>query len=71
MRSHRSISQVSKLGSQLGMKDRVKQAFLHIINDTEPFTYILLDLSPQLLSQYAVRSHIFPQETTVIIYKDD
>ena len=70
MRSHRSISQVSRLGSQLGIKERLKQAFLHIVNDIEPFTYILIDLSPQALSQYSVRSHIFPNETTVI-YKED
>lgn len=69
MRSQRSISQVVKLASQLGMKDRIKNAFLRIVSDNEPYTYILIDLNPQSQSEYSVRSHIFPEQLT-IIYKD-
>lgn len=66
MHSQRSLSQLAKLASQLGMKDRIKKTFSRIVNDIEPYTHILIDLSPQSEPEYSVRSHIFPEHLAVI-----
>ena len=70
MRSVRNTSQISRLASQLGMNDRIKNAFAHILRDEEPYTYLLIDLNPKANSEYAVRSSIFPGEDT-IVYKNN
>lgn len=69
MRSVRNTSQVSRLASQLGMKDRIKHAFAHILKDEELFTHLLIDLNPKSNPDFSVRSHIFPDSET-IVYKD-
>lgn len=70
MKCLRNNSQVSRLGSQLGMLDRIKNAFNHILSDQEPFTHLLIDLNPNSNPEFAVRSHIFPTQDT-IIYKNE
>lgn len=70
MRSVRNSSQVIKLGSQLGMLERVKNAFNHILRDNEVYTHLLIDLNPQSHIDYSVRSHIFNDQIT-IVYKND
>ena len=60
----RDSNQIKVLGNQLGIRTKLENAY----NDAtqELFSYILLDLSPSSNSNYILRSHIFPEEYTVV-----
>ena len=62
----RDIQQINLLGRQLGMSKKLLEVYLDAT--LEPFGYLLIDLSPGNSDSYMLRSHIFPDEHT-IIYK--
>ena len=60
----RDINQIKVLGNQLGIRTKLENAYSDATQ--ELFSYILLDLSPSSNSNYMLRSHIFPEEYTVV-----
>ena len=62
----RDIHQIKYLGSQLGFRKKLLEAYLDAT--AEPFSYIMIDLAPGSDSSYISRSHIFPKELA-IVYK--
>ena len=62
----RDIQQIKLLGRQLGMPKKLLEVYLDATKD--PFGYLLINLSPGNSDNYMLRSHIFPDEHT-IIYK--
>ena len=62
----RDCQQIRYLGTQLGIKKKLRDAY----EDATllPFSYLLIDLSPRSDSTYMLRSHIFPFED-MVVYK--
>ena len=62
----RDFQQIRYLGTQLGIKKKLRDAY----EDATllPFSYLLIDLSPRSDSTYMLRSHIFPFED-MVVYK--
>ena len=70
MKNPRDASQVQTLGKQVfpNQSQILTEAYRDCM--TRPYSYLLVDLSPQCLDQYRLRSNIFPGEyTTVYIAK--
>ena len=65
-KSPRDIPQIKLLGRQLGMHTKLLEVYLDATRDG--FGYLLIDLSPGNSDSYRFRSHIFPDEHT-IVYK--
>ena len=63
-KKQRDINQVKYLGNQLGIGNKLTQAYSDATS--EPFSYILIDLSPQSNSSYMLRSNIFPDEYATV-----
>ena len=62
----RDTNQVKVLGNQLGIRRKLENAYKDATE--ESFSYILVDLSPSSNSNYMLRSHVFPEDHT-IVYK--
>ena len=65
-KNQRDINQIKILGNQLGIGNKLVQAYSDVTS--EPFSYVLIDLSPQSNTSYMLRSNIFPHEYA-IVYK--
>ena len=63
-KNQRDINQIKILGNQLGIGKKLIQAYSDATS--EPFSYILINLSPQSNSSYMLRSNIFPDEYTTV-----
>ena len=65
-RNPRGKSQISTLARQL-FPGKTKN-FLEVYNDAleEPYSYLLLDISPHSNQLYQIRSKIFPKEDTIV-----
>lgn len=65
-RNPRDKSQISTLARQL-FPGKTKN-FLEVYNDAleEPYSYLLLDISPHSNQLYQIRSKIFPKEDTIV-----
>ena len=60
----RDTNQIKILGNQLGIRGKLENAYKDATK--EPFSYIVLDVSPSSDSSYMLRTHIFPEDYTVI-----
>lgn len=60
----RDVNQVKVLSRQIGLGKTLEESY----NDctAEPYGYLVIDLSPHTDSRYRLRSHIFPQEDTIM-----
>ena len=56
----RDIQQIKVLGSQLGKRKELLNAYSEATKDS--YSYLLIDLSPRGEPGYMFRSHIFPDE---------
>ena len=63
-KNQRDMNQIKLLGNQLGIGKELHQAYSDAT--TEPFSYILIDLSPQSNRSYMLRSNIFPDEYATV-----
>ena len=63
-RNPRDKYQIKVLGKQLGLNNKLEEAYN--LATIEPFSYLLIDLSPQCEVDYMLRSHILPEDYTVI-----
>ena len=66
-RNFRDSSQVIHLGKQM-YPHRRWQGFVEAYEDAtcQPYGYLLLDMSPHSVPEMRLRSHIFPDEYTVV-----
>ena len=62
----RDYNQIKYLGNQMGIGKKLTEAYLDAT--AEPFSYLLIDLSPLSDSSYMLRSNILPDEY-VTVYK--
>ena len=60
----RDTNQIKVLGNQLGIKNKLENAYKDVIQ--ESYSYLVLDLCPSSDSNYMLRTHILPNEYTVI-----
>ena len=60
----RDTNQIKVLGNQLGIKKKLENAYKDVIQ--ESYSYLVLDLCPSSDSNYMLRTHILPNEYTVI-----
>ena len=60
----RDINQIKILGNQLGFGKKLIQAYSDATNN--PFSYILIDISPHSNSSYILRTNIFPDEYATV-----
>lgn len=67
MRNPRDINQIKVLSNQTGFGKLLVDAYNDV--HSEPFRYLVLDLSPYTEDKYRVRSNIFPTEDTIIYTK--
>ena len=58
------VYQIQVLGKQMGMSKTIFEAYQDAMNDN--FGYLVLDRSPCAVSDYKIRSKIFPEEDTII-----
>ena len=63
-RNPRDKYQIKVLGNQIGIKQKLEEAYN--LATERPYSYLLLDLSPQCESDYMFRGNILPEEYTVI-----
>ena len=63
----RDINQIQLLGRQLGISKHLVDAYTKATKN--PYSYLLIDLSPHSNPEYITRSHIFPGEHPTI-YKE-
>ena len=63
-KNQRDINQIKVLGNQLGIGTKLLQAYSDATS--QPYSYILIDLSPQSNNSYMLRSHIFPDEYATV-----
>ena len=63
-KNQRDINQIKILGNQLGIGKKLIQAYSYATS--EPFSYILIDLSPHSNSSCMLRSNIFPDEYATV-----
>lgn len=68
LKNHRNVQQISTLGRQIGKSDLLLQSYNDVMK--EPYGYLLLDLSPNTPFDYQVRSHVFPNEFPIVVYKN-
>jgi hypothetical protein len=66
MKNPRDTSQIQILGKQVfpGRGQLLVEAYEDCMKDK--FGYLLVDLSPQTLEKYRLRSHVFPNEDSVV-----
>lgn len=60
----RDIRQISTLGSQLGMKQKLTEAYKDM--STNSFGYLLIDLSPHNESGFFLKSQVLPDEDMIV-----
>ena len=60
----RDTNQIKVLGSQLGIKNKLENAYKDVIQDS--YSYLVVDLCPSSDSNYMLRTHILPDEYTVV-----
>ena len=60
----RDKNQIKILGNQLGIRDKIVEAYSTATE--RPFSYLLIDLSPRSESDYMLRGSILPHEFTVV-----
>ena len=60
----RDTNQIKVLGNQLGIKNRLENAHKDVIQESH--SYLLLDLCPSSDSNCMLRTHILPDEYTVV-----
>ena len=58
----RDKNQIKILGNQLGIRDKIEEAYSSATE--RPFSYLLIDLSPRSESDYMLRSNIYCLTTT-------
>lgn len=66
-RNPRDIQQISTLGSQLGMREILSNAYKDATN--QPYGYLLVDLSPHNHTEFKLKSHILPSQDLVVYLK--
>ena len=64
LKNPRDINQIKHLGSQLGIHKKLLEAYLDATG--QPFSYLMVDLSPGSDSSYMLRSNIFPEELAMV-----
>jgi hypothetical protein len=64
--SPRDIHQLGLLGSQLGERKKLLEAYTDAVLHGERFSYLLIDLTPSCDKKYRWRTKIFPEKYTVI-----
>ena len=62
----RDKNQIKILGNQLGIRDKIEEAYLSA--PERPFSYLVIDLSPRSESEYMLRSNILSHDYT-LVYK--
>ena len=60
----RDTNQIRILDNQLRIRTKLENAYKNATK--ESFSYIVLDILPSSDSNYMLRTHIFPEEYTVI-----
>ena len=60
----RDVKQIKYLGSQLGICNKLLEAYLDATS--VPFSYLMVDLSPNSDRSYMLRSSIFPTELAMV-----
>ena len=60
----RDTNQIKVLGNQLGIRTKLENVYKDATK--EPFSYVLIDISPSSDSNYMLRSHILPEDYTVV-----
>ena len=68
LKNQRNLQQISLLGRQIGKAKLLIEAYKDVI--AKPFGYLILDLCPQTDTDIQIRSHIFPNESPIVVYKD-
>jgi hypothetical protein len=63
-RSPRDQQQLAVLGTQLGARNKLIEAYKDAVS--KPYTYLLIDLTPSCGPQFRWRTSIFPEEDTVL-----
>ena len=63
-KNQRDINQIKILGNQLGLSNLLLESYFDATKD--PFTYLLIDISPTSNRNFMLRTHIFPQEHATI-----
>ena len=64
----RDVNKITVLGKQLGNSKFLKLAYLDAVE--QPYSYLLIDLSPHSNPKYRFRTNIFPEDDGIIIYQD-
>lgn len=67
MRNPRDINQIKVLSNQTGFGKLLVNAYNDV--HSEPFKYLVVDLSPYTEDKYRIRTNIFPKEDTIIYTK--
>ena len=67
MKSVRDINQIKTIAQQTGMGKLLTEAYQDV--HKEPYSYLLVDLSPNASDDFKLLSHIFASEDT-IVYKN-
>ena len=63
-KNQRDINQIKILGNQLGITNLLLESYFDATKD--PFTYLLIDISPRSNREYMLRTHIFSKEYPTI-----
>ena len=63
-KNQRDINQIKILGNQLGLKNHLYDSYIEATKN--PFSYLLVDLSPGANNDFMLRSNIFPEENPTI-----
>jgi hypothetical protein len=67
MKNPRAVSQISILGSQLGIKNSLLEAYQDCMR--KPFNYLIINLSPYSSVNFKLLTNILPGEGFPIAYK--
>ena len=63
-KNQRDINQIKILGNQLGLGKHLYESYMEATKT--PYSYLLVDLTPNSINEYMIRSHIFPNEHPTI-----
>ena len=67
LKNQRNIEQIGILGRQIGLGKMLVEAYKDAI--ASPYGYLIVDLSPKATPAFQLRTHIFPDEFPIVIYK--
>ena len=67
LRNQRNIQQISIFSRQIGQGNLLVDCYNDVMQ--EPYGYLLIDLSPTAVSDFQLRTHVFPDEYPLVVYK--